>query len=142
MSTKDTQSLNYNSYKQGKDNKENLKEYVKRNEYFAPIQWLEICQKFNLPLLKQVFRDEYKNRFYKHLYKNVTTCADVEKNTSVPHKYLTECKKYYEDRNLLKVVGFGICPTTKSKNVQFLSTNPDNWNKTDLLPKSNQLKLF
>ena len=26
--------------------------------------------------------------------------------------------------------------------VQFLSTNPDNWENRDLLPKDNQLKLF
>ncbi|QXP71950.1 hypothetical protein H0I29_07760 [Polaribacter sp. R2A056_3_33] len=144
MNTTETQSLYNKSYNTGKDTNKvsKLSEFIEKNRYFEPLEQIEVCNSFDLHYMKNLFRDEYRKRFYNYLFNNVTTCADVEKNTSIPHKYLTECKKYYEDKNLLKVVGFGVCPVTKSRNVQYLCTNPNKWNNTDLLPINNQLKMF
>ena len=144
MCRENTNSLNPNGNGQGKYNEKvnRLIVYVRQSPYIEPLIQIEVCVKFGLPYLKYVFRNEYRKRFYDFLYNNVTTCADVEKHTNIPQKYLCECKAYYEDRKMLKVVGFGICPVTKSKNVQYLSTNPDNWDNPDLLPQSPQLKMF
>lgn len=144
MSTTDTNSLNPNGNGQGKYSEKlcQLKQFVRQSKYIEPLEQIKVCQSFGLPYLKYVFRDEYRKRFYDFLFENVTTCADVSKQTLIPQKYLCECKAYYEDRKLLKIVGLGICPVTKSTNVQFLSTNPENWDNTDLLPKSNQLTIF
>jgi hypothetical protein len=144
MSTVDTNSLNPNSNGQGKYNEKlsQLKQYVSQSKYIEPLEQIKVCKSFGLPYLKNVFRDEYRKRFYDFLFDNVTTCADVTKHTSIPQKYLCECKAYYENKGLLKVVGLGNCPVTNSKNVQFLSTNPNMWNDAFLLPQSNQLNLF
>jgi hypothetical protein len=144
MSTADTHSLNPNVNGQGKYNEKlnQLKQYVSQSKYFEPLEQIKVCQSFGLPYLKNVFREEYKKRFYDFLFDNVTTCANVTKHTSIPQKYLCECKAYYENKKLLKVVGLGNCPVTNSKNVQFLSTNPQIWNDAFLLPKSNQLTMF
>lgn len=144
MSTADTHSLNPNRNGQDKYNEKlnQLKQYVSQSKYFEPLEQIKACQSFGLPYLKNVFREEYRKRFYDFLFDNVTTCANVTKHTSIPQKYLCECKAYYENKKLLKVVGLGNCPVTNSKNVQFLSTNPNFWNDAFLLPKSNQLKMF
>ncbi|NGY38862.1 hypothetical protein FQU23_015265 [Flavobacterium sp. XN-5] len=139
-----TNSLNPNGNGQGKYNEKlnQLKQYVSQSKYIEPLEQIKVCRSFGLPYLKNVFRDEYRKRFYTFLFTNVTTCADVTKHTSIPQKYLCECKAYYEKKKLLKVVGLSNCPVTNSRNVQFLSTNPNNWNDAFLLPKSNQLNLF
>jgi len=139
-----TNSLNPNGNGQGKYNEKlsQLKQYVVQSKYIEPLEQIKICKSFGLPYLKNVFRDEYRKRFYDFLFNNVTTCANVTKHTSIPQKYLCECKAYYEKKKLLKVVGLGNCPVTNSKNVQFLSTNPKMWNDAFLFPKSNQLKMF
>jgi hypothetical protein len=144
MSTVNTNSLNPNGNGQGKYNEKlsQLKQYVTQSKYIEPLEQINVCRSFGLPYLKNVFRDEYRKRFYTFLFTNVTTCADVTKHTSIPQKYLCECKAYYENKGLLKVVGLGNCPVTNSRKVQFLSTNPNNWNDGFLLPKSNQLNLF
>ena len=144
MSTVNTQSLNTDENGQGKNNDKvlQLKQYVKNSKYLEPLEQIEVCKNFGLVYMKSIFRNEYRNRFFKYLFENVTTCADVEKNTKIPQKYLCECKAYYENKNMLKVIGLAICPVTRSRKVQFLSTNPKNWNDKDLLPKSNQLKMF
>lgn len=142
--SKNTNSLNPNSNGQGKYNEKlrQLKLYVGQSDYIEPLEQIKVCRSFSLPMIKKVFRQEYRKRFYNYLYENVTTSADVTKHTSIPQKYLCECKAYYEKRKLLKVVGLGNCPVTNSKNVQFLSTNPNMWNDAFLLPQSNQLNLF
>ncbi|MBC5842461.1 hypothetical protein H8R23_13675 [Flavobacterium sp. F-380] len=139
-----TNSLDPNGNGQGKYSEKlsQLKKYVSQSKYIEPLEQIKVCNSFGLPYLKNVFRDEYRNRFYTYLFNNVTTCADVTKQTSIPQKYLCECKAYFEKKKLLKVVGFGNCPVTNSRNVQFLSTNPNNWNDAFLLPKSNQSNLF
>lgn len=139
-----TNSLNPNGNGQGKYNEKlsQLKQYVSQSKYIEPLEQIKVCRSFGLPMIKDVFRQEYRKRFYNYLYENITTSADVEKNTSIPQKYLCECKAYYEKKKLLKVVGLGNCPVTNSKNVQFLSTNPNLWNDAFLLPQSNQLNLF
>jgi hypothetical protein len=144
MSTADTHSLNPNGNGQGKYNEKlnQLKQYVSQSKYIEPLEQIKVCQSFGLPYLKNVFRDEYRKRFYDFLFENVTTCANVTKHTSIPQKYLCECKAFYENKKLLKVVGLSNCPVTNSKNVQFLSTNPNMWNDAFLLPQSNQLKMF
>lgn len=120
---------------------ENLKAYIKTIPYVSPLEQMKICADFNLTYKKNVFSTEYKNRFYLYLFSNTTTNATVSKETGIPHKYLCECKAYYEKQNLLKVVGLGKCPTTGTIGVQFLSTNPKEWDKKDLF-KDNQLNLF
>lgn len=143
MSTTNTHSLNLDNGKDKYNEKIcQLIKYVRETKYLEPLQQIEACKSFELSYLKFVFRNEYRKRFYNFLYENITTCSNVTKHTLIPQKYLCECKKYYEDRGMLKVVGLGICPVTKSKNVQFLSTNPNVWNDESCLPKSNQLKMF
>lgn len=139
-----TNSLDPNGNGKSKYNEKlsQLKKDVSQSKYIEPLEQIKVCNNFGLPYLKNVFRDEYRNRFYTYLFNNVTTCADVTKQTSIPQKYLCECKAYYEKKKLLKVVGLSSCPVTNSRNVQFLSTNPNNWNNAFLLPKSNQLNLF
>lgn len=142
--SKNTNSLNPNGNGQGKYNEKlsQLKQYVSQSKYIEPLEQINVCRSFGLHYLKNVFRNEYRKRFYDFLFNNVTTCANVTKHTSIPQKYLCECKAYYEKKKLLKVVGLGNCPVTNSKNVQFLSTNPNMWNDVFLLPQSNQLNLF
>ena len=144
MGTVNTQSLNPDDEGQGKYSEKlsQLKQYVSQSTYIEPLEQIKVCQSFGLPYLKNVFRNQYRKRFYDFLFKNITTCADVTKQTLIPQKYLCECKAYYENKKLLKVVGLGNCPVTNSKNVQFLSTNPNNWNDEFFLPESNQLKMF
>lgn len=120
---------------------EKLKAYIKKTPYVSPLEQIRICSEFNLPYKKNAFRSVYRNRFYLYLFNNTTTNATVSKETGIPHKYLCECKAYYEKRSLLKVVGLGKCPTTGTTRVQYLSTNPKEWDNKDVL-KENQLNLF
>jgi hypothetical protein len=128
------------------DNKEEnlnlLKDFIKKARYLEPIEQIEVCKYFRFGYKKHLFAKEYRQRFYDFLFENITTCADVEYHIGVPQKYLTTCKIYYEEKYLLRVLGFGVCPVTKSRGVQYLSTNPDNWD-LDVYPfENNQLKLF
>lgn len=100
-----------------------LKEYVKQSEYIEKCEQPTICKQFNLPYIKSVFADEYKKRFYNYLLINTTTTADVFKQTRIPEKFLCQAKAYYEKKGLLQVLYCDRCPVTKSKNVNFLSTN-------------------
>lgn len=119
-----------------------LKKTIANSEYIDVIRQREICAELGLQYLVGLFRIEYRQRFYDYLKKHTTTVATVSKETKIPHKYLCEVKAYYQNRDLLKIVMYGKCPTTGSNNVQFLSTNPEVWENSSLLPKSNQLKLF
>ncbi|TYB80335.1 hypothetical protein ES676_01320 [Bizionia saleffrena] len=135
---------NSSNIRQEQDNEkiEQLKAFVAQSKYIDVLEQPKICNSFSLPYLANVFRLEYRNRFYNYLKKHTTTVATVSKITGIPHKYLCEVKSYCEKRKLLKVVMVGKCPTTGSNNVQFVSTNSNGWNDLELLPQSNQLNLF
>lgn len=107
--------------------KEALKRFIVSQPYIDITDQPAICKSFGLPFLRNVFRNEYRKRFYAYLFNNTTTCATAARATGIPQKFLTCCKLYYEKRDLLKVVGIDVCPVTQSRNVQFLSTNPKEW---------------
>jgi len=130
MATQNTNKLNQ------------LKSYVEKSPYIDSKEQYKICQSFGLSYIKSVFQNEYRKRFFEHLKLDITTVATVSKETEIPHKYLCECKAYYEKRDLLKVLYLDRCPTTGSNNVQFVSTNKKVWNNKDLIPKTNQISLF
>jgi hypothetical protein len=121
---------------------EQLKAYVKQSKYIKVLEQRKICTSFGLPYLVNVFRAEYRQRFYNYLKKHTTTVATVSKETEIPHKYLCEVKAYYEKKGMLKVLYTDRCPTTGSKGVQFVSTNPNIWNDPMLEPQSKQISLF
>ena len=123
-------------------NIEQLKMYIKRSPYIEVSEQRRICQSFGLHYMIELFRIEYRKRFYEYLKKNITSVATVSKETGIPHKYLCEVKAYYEKKKLLRVVMMGKCPTTGSSNVQYVSTNPKVWDDPSQLPKSDQLSLF
>ena len=119
-----------------------LKAFVQQSKYIEVLEQRKICASFELPYLVNIFRNEYRQRFYNYLKEHTTTAATVSKATRIPHKYICQVKDFYEKRGLLQVVMMGRCCTTGSANVQFLSTNPEVWNNPGLLPKSNQVTLF
>lgn len=126
-----------------RDNIQKLKEYVHSNPYIKLHEQASICRSFGLDYKKYIFETEYRNRFYDYLKKNVATTAMVSKATGIPEKLLCYFKAYYEKKGMLKVVYLGVCKTSpRSRDVQYLSTNPEQWDNTDLDPNSNQLKLF
>lgn len=120
--------------------KASLIAFVSKQPYIDIKEQPKVCQKFGLPFMRTVFQIEYRKRFYNYLLTHTTTVATVERQTKIPQKFLTCCKLYYEKRDLLQVVGLGTCPTTQSKKVQFLSTNPKEWGT--FKNNSNQLELF
>ena len=127
----------------GSDRKQNiqrLKEYVKNSEYMEISEQPKVCKTFSLEYLPSIFRNEYRQRFYNYLLEHTTTAATVEEVTKIPHKYLCQCKDYYEKIGLLKVVYKDYCPTTNSKEVQFLSTNAECWGS--IKKETNQIYLF
>lgn len=127
-STDHTSNNAFQHNRQDKDKKiKALKKYISEQPYIPIQDQPKICEAFGLPPLRKVFRQEYKQRFYDYLYENIATVATVEFVTGIPQKYLTTCKTYYENKGLLQVVDSGQCPTTLSLNVQFLSTNPEDW---------------
>jgi hypothetical protein len=121
---------------------EQLKTYVSQIPYIDPIDQPKVCASFGLPHIVSIFRNEYRSRFYAYLLEHTTTAASITIATGIHQKYLCQCKDYYEKRNLLKVVGYGTCPSTRSQNVQFLSTNKEKWNEPGPYANSNQLSLF
>lgn len=123
----------------GTDKIAQLKTFVNQSEYIDVKEQPNICNSFGLSYLKGVFQNEYRKRFYEYLKKHTTTVATVSKVTNIPHKYLCECKAFYENKGLLKIITLGRCPTTGSNNVQFVSTKPDEFER---ITYSNQLKLF
>ncbi|MCG1035216.1 hypothetical protein [Polaribacter sargassicola] len=104
-------------------NKARLIAYVEKSEYIEKSEQPIICKQFNLTYLKGVFANEYRKRFYRYLYFNTTTTAEVSKQTKIPEKFLCQAKAYYEKKGLLQVLYSDRCPVTKSNNVNFLSTN-------------------
>ena len=127
MSTNKSNSFN-KSFKKGLQSKNTqnltlLKAYVEQSEYIEKGEQPIICKQFNLPYIKSVFANEYRKRFFNYLLKNTTTTADVSTHTKIPEKFLCQAKAYYEKKGLLQVLYCDKCPVTKSKNVNFLSTN-------------------
>lgn len=116
--------------------------FVKQSKYIDVKEQPNICKNFGLPYLKYIFQNEYRNRFFEYLKENTTTVATVSNAIGIPHKYLCICKAYYEKKGVLKVVAFGKCPTTGSKNVQFVSTNSLIFYNYVHKYESNQLMLF
>jgi hypothetical protein len=119
-----------------------LKEFVGQSKYIDLKEQPHICRSFGLPYLRQVFQNEYRQRFFNYLQRHTTTVAMVYKATGIPEKYLCQCKAYFESRGLLKVVTIGRCPATGSPNVQFLSTNANLLKSLKDFPQSNQLQMF
>lgn len=118
-----------------------LNAFILEQPYIDIKEQAKICEQFGLPPLRKVFQDIYRYRFYQYVFNHTTTAATVERETGIPQKYLTCCKLHYEKKGLLKVVGIGICPTTGSRNVQFISSNPVQWSNGYFYPDSNQTKL-
>lgn len=121
---------------------EQLKLYVKKSKYIDKKEQPKICASFELPYLVNVFRAEYRQRFYDYLQERVMTLAMVSKATGIPEKYLCQVKRRMEKKGILKVVYFARCEATGSKGVGFLSTDKNKWGNTEVIPKSNQIKLF
>ena len=145
MNKPNTTPINSLLNRQSKDKQiKLLRKYLLENKYLDIQEQPKICKQFGLQYQRELFRSVYRERFYHYLLENVTTVATVERVTGIPQKYLTVCKLYYQKLGLLKVVGFGICPTTKSKNVQFVSTNPKHIEATSLesIVINKQLNLF
>lgn len=143
MKSKNRHSLK--SFGKGRDKDidklEQLKAYVNKSKYIDLLEQPKVCASFGLPYTVKVFRDIYRERVYNYLKDHTTTAATVSKITSIPHKYVTQVKKFYEKRTMLKVVALSRCPTTNTNNVQFISTNKEEWDYIEL-PESNQLKFF
>lgn len=131
------------SHKEQDKNKQKslLKDFISKHKYIEIEEQPQICKAFGLPFQKDVFREVYRDRFYNFLLETVTTVATVERETGIPQKYLTVCKLRFEKLGQLKVVGLGICPTTKSRNVQFVTTNL-NLTNPEIQIFTNQLSLF
>ena len=120
-------SNSFKSFEKGQskntENKRLLIAFVEQSEYIEKSEQPTICKQFNLPYVKSVFANEYRKRFYNYLLINTTSTADVFKHTKIPEKFLCQAKAYYEKKGLLQVLYSDRCPVTKSKNVNFLSTN-------------------
>ena len=73
--------------------------------------------------------------YFEYLKKNVATNSMVSEAIGISQKNLTRYKRTFEDAGLLYELYKGICKKTKHR-ATYLTTNPD------LIPKSNQLKMF
>ena len=136
-------SVGTNNPQYGKNKKVLLKVFIEQSEYISISDQPKICESFGFSFSesKYLFRHVYTQRCKDFLFTTTTTIATVEAKTGIPQKYLCQVKARLEKKRLLQVVGLGICPTTLSKNVQFVSTNPDEWSKPfNSNPK--QLTLF
>lgn len=144
MSTQGKQSPNILQVdKRGKDTQktEQLKDYLNGLKYHPPVsEHGTIARSFGVPNYRPIFRADAVRRFINATHSEPTTAATVSNLTGITHKYLCQLKKNLEEAERIKVVGFGQCETTRSHGVQYLSSNPDNWN--DDYPKSNQISLF
>jgi hypothetical protein len=76
-----------------------------------------------------------KIKYFDYLKINVATNSMVADATGIPQKNLTRFKREFEDLGLLHELHKGICNKTKHR-ATYLTTNPD------LIPQSNQLKMF
>jgi hypothetical protein len=83
---------------------------------------------------KTVFLNEQK-RYFEYLKNNVATNSMVTEATGIKQKNLTRYKRTLQKIDLLFELYKGICKKTKRR-ATYLTTNPD------LIPKTNQLKMF
>ena len=128
---------NTSSQEQNKD-KENLKALitiVEQSLYMDIPRQIEACKSFNIPYKRSIFSKVYRKRFVDFLLENITTMATINAQLGIPEKYLTTVKTDLEKQGLLRVVGTGICPTTGSRGVNFITTNESWFYNPSLLPK-------
>ena len=78
-----------------------------------------------------IFHLNEQKRYFEYLKTNVATNSMVTEATGIKQKNLTRYKRTFQKFDLYK----GICKKTKQR-ATYLTTNPD------LIPKSNQLKMF
>jgi predicted DNA-binding protein (UPF0278 family) len=144
MSLNKSNSLKSFEKGHGKDNykKAQLITYINQVKYIDILEQPKICNNFGLPYIKSIFEKEYTQRFYDYLYKKPSSRFEVFITTGIPEKYLCQVKKRLHEKGRLMVLYIGYCEVAKKDNIQILSTNPIHWNDTDLLPKSNQIKMF
>lgn len=102
--------------------KSQLIAYVKAVPYIDISHQPDICRSFGLAYFRSVFQNVYRERFLDYLaLMQPTTVATISKATKIPHKLLT-CYKYtLQKKGVVKVVYLDRCPTTGSRNVQFIA---------------------
>lgn len=144
MSTQGKHSHKKSSEGQGEytDKTEKLKTIVRNSKYLPVDKQRELCASLGLPYLVGVFRKEYTKRFFAVAYREPVTRAEVSKETGIEEKYLCQIKRRLEKAEKLKVLFLDFCKASKSENIQRFSTNPEFWNNDDILPMSNQTRLF
>jgi len=130
------------THKSKKERVTELKKYIEQSEYIENLEQNKICASFGLHYMKNLFREVYRKRFFDYLAIHTTTVATVSKETSIPEKFLTHCKAYYEKKGSLKVLFSDTCPTTGSSGVHFLSTNKDTWENPEKQRDSKQVRFF
>ncbi len=64
-------------------------------------------------------------RAYKAFYSKPKTMLMVSIETGILRANLCRYVAKWKKQNTIKIIGFGICPISKSRGVQFLTTNPD-----------------
>jgi len=74
-------------------------------------------------------------KVFSSLYRQPKTMLMVEVETGIMRSNICRYVDKWRKQNRIEIVRFGICPISKSAGVQFLTTNPE------LFPKSNQTKL-
>ncbi|WP_166387722.1 hypothetical protein [Polaribacter sp. 11A2H] len=131
MCKKKTQGLDCNIIKQDqyKANYQKIKNYIRESKYISISERPKTCESFGLLILVDVFRKEYRTRFYNYLLQNTTTVTKVSEDLGIPNKYCTQLKRSLEKNSKLRVVFYDRCITTKSRNVQYVSTKPKEWEK-------------
>lgn len=119
-----------------------LKKYVASLKKHPPVrEHYAIAKSFSVLNYRFIFRQDAIRRFINATHFEPTTAATIEKLTGIKHKYICQLKSQLEKSNLIKVVGTGNCGTTGSSNVQYLSSNPEHWEK-EFSTNYNQLTLF
>src|SRR5574344_398654 len=64
-------------------------------------------------------------RAYKAFYSKPKTMLMVSIETGILRANLCRYVAKWKKQNTIEIIGFGICPISKSTGVQFLTTNPD-----------------
>jgi hypothetical protein len=82
-----------------------------------------------------IFHLNEQKRYFEYLKTNVATNSMVTEATGIKQKNLTRYKRTFQKFDLLFELYKGICKKTKRR-ATYLTTNPD------LIPQSNQLKMF
>ncbi|MBM1106040.1 hypothetical protein JQC67_07825 [Aurantibacter crassamenti] len=124
------QSLN-NSFGDGQgkyNNKERLIAYLKSLSRFPDVlEHNKIASSFEVSNYRPIFKNDAIRRVLSTTFIEPLTAATIDKTTGVNQKYVCRLKVELEDQKRIKVICLGLCPTTASKGVQFLSSNPDMW---------------